>query len=340
MMSAPTNNPDIKYRRLPGRVWVPISAQRSGSIWLGPDHLLTVLENGYAENYKRFYLADIQGFIVRRNSRRMILNLAFGFILLCIFGITTMFTDAGFGLVVTVTGGGIFLLGMLINSLSGPTCEVRVRTAVQTEKLSPLQRIRSFEKFLNEVRPLIIQAQGELNPGEAGNMAVFAAPASQSGAPPPLKIFSPRLHLWFFGSLAATTVPGFLLFILPNPLIALSYYLFIVVGIVLGLAAAVRQHSEKCKDSALIALLWTGFGLVLLNSIVHYFELIFFQFDSAFLGKAGANAQWAILYIDPTQYDFIFWQISIFLFLAWGLGMFGFIRAWQLRPIAADTLPS
>lgn len=338
-------DPKIHYTRLPGRVWVPVSAQRAGSLWLTSDHILALKENGYAETYKRFYLTDIQGFIVHRTKRRMTLNLFFGTLLLLFFSITYLFSDAGVAFGITLWGGSLFWIGMIINSVSGPTCEVRIRTAVQTEILSPLQRISSFEKFYAQVRPLIVASQGELDPAQAGELAAqagelaaFMTPTATAPTPPPIKIFSPRFHLWFFGMLAGTCLPGFMLFIMASPMIALAYFVFVTTGLILALAAIVRQHSEDCRDSALITITWIGGCLSLLSAVVHYFETIVYQFTPEALSRGSLT--WGILYVDPSENDFLFWHISVFLFLAWGVGMFGFIRAWQLRPISADSAQS
>jgi len=76
-------------------------------------------------------------------------------------------------LVAQATGMGIFLfsaagffgLPLLINILRGRTCRCFLRTAVQTEQLPPLSRVRRAQKVFARIRPLIAAAQGgELSP--------------------------------------------------------------------------------------------------------------------------------------------------------------------------------
>src|ERR1035438_5773729 len=55
-----------KYRRLPGRRWSPGS---SASLWMGSDHILLVKSAWFREEYKRFYLRDIQAIVVAPGSR-------------------------------------------------------------------------------------------------------------------------------------------------------------------------------------------------------------------------------------------------------------------------------
>jgi hypothetical protein len=57
---------------------------------------------------------------------------------------------------------GVFLLGLIIHLLLGPTCVCHVQTAVQTEKLPSLKRLRKARKILNQLKPLIAAVQGEL----------------------------------------------------------------------------------------------------------------------------------------------------------------------------------
>lgn len=134
------------------------------SLWLAPDHLLLISTNGYAETYKRFYFRDIQALITQRTAANTIFNivLAVPFVL-----------AVAFGLVVPQAGGKIFLLSLagllallaLINLVRGQTCRCFLRTAVQTEPLLSLKRVRGAEKVFNQLRPLIVAAQGgELTP--------------------------------------------------------------------------------------------------------------------------------------------------------------------------------
>ena len=55
-----------KYRRLPGRRRGVISG---ASLWMGSDHILLVKSAWFREEYKRFYLRDIQAIVVARGPR-------------------------------------------------------------------------------------------------------------------------------------------------------------------------------------------------------------------------------------------------------------------------------
>jgi len=89
--------------------------------------------------------------------------------------------------------GFVFAVPFLINNLLGPSCICSLRTAVQTEELSSLNRLRRARKVLNRIRPLIAAAQGELSPEEiparlrtaVGASGSATVPSGISVAPPP-----------------------------------------------------------------------------------------------------------------------------------------------------------
>jgi hypothetical protein len=79
----------------------------------------------------------------------------------------------------------VFAVAFLINSVLGPTCICHVRTAVQVEELSSLNRLRRARKMFNRIRPLIAAAQGELPPGEVPARMRAAAVSTEAATPAP-----------------------------------------------------------------------------------------------------------------------------------------------------------
>jgi hypothetical protein len=147
------------YRRLSGKTSGFLSYSR---LWLGPDHLLFVRTTFFSEEYKRFYFRDIQAVVMRRTERREILNA----VLACTtisFGVLAVFTNSGWQ-AFWVMMAGILFFALLVSWLRGPTCVFHLRTAVQTEELSPLKRVRAARKVIERLRPNIEQAQGPLAP--------------------------------------------------------------------------------------------------------------------------------------------------------------------------------
>ena len=150
---------EIVYRRLPGRTSGFLTYSR---LWLGPDHLLFTRTAFFSEEYKRFYFRDIQAVVTRRTELREILNALFAVIAI-IFGVMSIFTDSGWRVFLHVMAG-IFTVALLVNWLRGPTCVCHLRTAVQTEELSPLKRFRAARKVIERLKPNIEKAQGPLAP--------------------------------------------------------------------------------------------------------------------------------------------------------------------------------
>lgn len=134
---------------------------RRHRIYLCGDHLLLVGFDGFSENYRRFYLRDLQGLLVQRTSRRLWINLVFGLaaaLLLLPVVIPGSPVEA-------IVGFGVIALGPLavvvVNSVAGPTCRTVLQTAVQATDVPALRRVGDFERCFSRIRPLVIAAQGE-----------------------------------------------------------------------------------------------------------------------------------------------------------------------------------
>jgi hypothetical protein len=181
-----------EYQRLPGRgrkregfVSFAVSARRT-RLWLGRDHLLAVEAQWYAEDYRRFYFRDIQAFIVRKTTRGRTTNLVLAFPAI-LFLAMALSTTGGLQVFWGILSG-VLVLFLLANTLAGPTCVCQLQTAVQTEEMPSLQRLRRARKVTARVRPFIIAAQGQLTPEEIaarlGQPAAAAAPTATATPPP------------------------------------------------------------------------------------------------------------------------------------------------------------
>lgn len=159
--------PIVAYRKLPGQAPGLWGYTR---LYLGPDHLLQAESTGYVETYKRFYFRDIQALVVVPTGYWSL-------------GATLLALTAGVALIlaaVTQVTGGLKLLvltaaltavglscaaGLGFSLLTGPGCRCLIRTAVQTERLPSLRKYRRALRTLEQLRPLIEQAQSRLGPG-------------------------------------------------------------------------------------------------------------------------------------------------------------------------------
>jgi hypothetical protein len=168
-----------EYQRLWGQGvrWQGIYQAGRSRLWLGKDHLLCTQTLWYTQEYKRFYFRDIQAIIIRKTETGKIINLVITtFTVLPLIGAIASSGDTS---IFWWSVAGFFGLILLINTIYGATCATHIRTAVQTEELPSVQRIRRANKLLARVRPLIAEAQGELNAAEIpARMEELARPAS------------------------------------------------------------------------------------------------------------------------------------------------------------------
>ena len=159
----------VIYKSMPGQGSNAIARTR---LWEGPDHLLFVTSWPSGEGYRRFFFRDIQAIIVRRTPRRMWINI----ILLVLALISTApilaFSDRDpASLAAAGVVGGFWFLFILVNSLFGPTCETLIQTAIQTERISSLGRLRTAQKVLARIQPHILAAQPEAAPATPQSVA-------------------------------------------------------------------------------------------------------------------------------------------------------------------------
>ncbi len=185
-----------EYERLPGR-----RRRWTGStrLWLGRDHLLIVLLQGFTETYRRLYFRDIQSIIVRQTKRTRALAILFGFATLNLAATQAL----GAGPVLRAFWG--FLSALLygvfaLHWLRGPTCVCHLRTVLQVVELSSLHRLRTARRALSRIRPAIALAQGMLSREELEARldelppAPHPAPASAAAATPAARHDPGRLH--------------------------------------------------------------------------------------------------------------------------------------------------
>lgn len=188
-MAAPA--PSVRYRKLPGQ---GSSLVGYTTLHQGLDHLLQVNATGYSESYKRFYFRDIQAFLVVRTGYWTLAHVLTGVV---------GFGSLSLSLIFLVTGNpdwqvGGYIMGSValalavalgFSLLAGPACRCAIRTAVQTERLPSLSRLRRARRVIERLRPAIEEAQAQLGTVSAGPISAAAEPAaslvaSEAPAPP------------------------------------------------------------------------------------------------------------------------------------------------------------
>lgn len=169
-MSA-TPNP---YKRVPG---LGMEVYQYARLYLAADHLMLVGLTAWNESYRRFFFRDIQAFVIRKNQWGIFYSALWLLGFFSFAAIALMLEDVG--AVIFWCIAAVFLLGLVMNILRGPTCSCYVKTAVQTTRITPLNRIKRSQRFLEQLKPLIAQAQGSPAPATAA-----ASPAAEATISP------------------------------------------------------------------------------------------------------------------------------------------------------------
>jgi hypothetical protein len=147
--------------------------------------VLLVLGRGFVESYRRFFLNDIQAIVVYRTHTGKIWAVVWGLGLL-FFGTIAAAVDDPVGQGILLGLAAPFAIGLILNLLLGPTCTCHIRTAVQTERVPAVSRLRTARKFIARLEPLITTAQGALPADEtATSLAeIQGHQSSPANAPP------------------------------------------------------------------------------------------------------------------------------------------------------------
>jgi hypothetical protein len=154
-------------------------------LWIAEDHLLCVISNRFMEEYKRFYFQDIQSITIVTTQRRRKWNFVLASLILLTLIAVASLPDGRFFWIWFATIFGFFLF---LNNALGPTCTAFLRTAVQVEELSSLNRVRRAHKVLAQLGPLIKSVQGELTPEETSTRLRELFPSRSSVATGPLNL--------------------------------------------------------------------------------------------------------------------------------------------------------
>ncbi|MDY6854111.1 MAG: hypothetical protein SWO11_05285 [Thermodesulfobacteriota bacterium] len=145
------------YNRLPGKKRKFFGYD---TLWLGPDHLLSIDSRIFSEDYKRFYYKDIQAIITYKLNHWKIINIILGS-LSAILLLMAFFNEGVISILFSVLGG-LFFLFFVIYLLRGSNCACHIKTAVQTERLPSLYRLRKARKAIGLLRSRIENVQGRL----------------------------------------------------------------------------------------------------------------------------------------------------------------------------------
>jgi hypothetical protein len=138
------------YRAIPGIGTGRFSLQVAmrNRMYQGPDHLLIVQSTGYTEEYRRIFYRDIRYVDVRPSQRQIWLGVV-QLSCIIVLGLLLYVLPLALGLFFMAP----FVIALIFNLVSGPSCDCYVTTGVQTLKIpTPRRRnkVALFIAFLRE----------------------------------------------------------------------------------------------------------------------------------------------------------------------------------------------
>ena len=222
---------DTQYRTLPGAAGL-FTRHR---LWLASDHVLLVRTAMFWEEYRRFYFSDIQAIVFAEIGNA---PAVYGYGVAAAFVVGAMvlaLRGHPFWAVLCV----ILALPVLAFAYSRPSCKCYLKTQVSLERLHALKRLRDAREVSATIRGAVEAVQGSYEGAEP--MAVGAAPAR----PPALvRHCDPRLHTVLFASMIAGCALVPLQFRWRSDALDAITSAVSLVLVILGIAAAVRQHGS------------------------------------------------------------------------------------------------
>ncbi len=151
----PARNRD--YQTLPGRRWFSVS-ERS-ALLLADDHLLMVRKSWFSEEYRRFFLRDIEAITVRYTAAGIIGNVIFALTLLG--AIALLYSLNAMDSITSWVALALLALVWVIWLAGGGTCEARLHTAVATYPLPSLSHRNPSMRALSLLDDAIRREQQE-----------------------------------------------------------------------------------------------------------------------------------------------------------------------------------
>jgi hypothetical protein len=270
---------NVRYKRLPGR---RRGVFRTGSLWAADDHLLAIDSWRFNEQYKRYYLADIQAITLQRRIKVTPGALALGLLItlavwLVVILVTTMALltpvalprmIGGITAIAAVIAAAVLLYQLI--SWFFLSCECRIHTSTSSDELRSLHRTWFARRALRRIDEQIRAAQGELPADWESQLAAAQAPLTvtapaeattvpeEAAAPASA---SPAIMVLLAALMAAIAIAGVVAIALQNSIANTLLVLLVIAAAVFAIVGALRSAGRRAGVLRGIA---TGALLVLL----------------------------------------------------------------------------
>jgi len=262
-----------EYHKLPGSKKGFLIGKYT--LWQGSDHLLQIFSRVGVEEYKRFYFNDIQAVVTRKTTVGTIQNIVMGCLVL-IFMLPAISFDGGWSLFFAIVAAAMLFL-LLIGLFKGPTCETKLMTAVQTEKLHTLHRQKNTSNVMDRLRVHIHRTQGTLKREALNKIPTQSSKnANTPRQAPPHSSKRPahrnekgRAHIGLFLLLVLDGVLVSLGFFFTHVILTLISSIFSLCMGIFVIVALVKQHDSNI-GGPLKAITWASLGFVCIHFVAGY----------------------------------------------------------------------
>jgi hypothetical protein len=250
-----------RYRKLPGRRRGII---HGASVWLGSDHLLSVKSVRFREEYKKFFLRDIQAVAFASAPRFHISSrsLAIAWLFFFAFAIASPFGVRGNYWPAIILGiAAALLVGAWLVISAAFSCRCRIYTAVSSDELPSVYRTWTARRFVAALEPKIGETQGVIEGpwAEAAESRDIGPPVALGPAGLPIAATASaagrgRSHTTvsdiFIGTLFASGAAAFLTLNSPPKVERLIVVGFLILKVI-GATGIFIQHSRGKLKSAM-----------------------------------------------------------------------------------------
>ncbi|MDY6791708.1 MAG: hypothetical protein SWH54_10625 [Thermodesulfobacteriota bacterium] len=284
-------NASKEYTRLPGKKKNFLIGYYE--LWMGHDHLLYIFSRFGIEDYKRFYYKDIQAVITRKTVTGIIQNLILS-IFCILFSFLALYLKGDWP-VLNWGIAGLMAIFLVINWIRGPTCVSHLQTAVQTEKLHSLYRLKTAKKIMSRLRQVVEKSQGKLARGDIGEEELKTSTAIRPSVGNDTIDLSTRqigmkVHRILFAILILDGLVTYLDFFYNHVTITLMETIIAMAACIMVIMALVRQHRSNLKSSMRM-ITWAAFSYLCLNIVIGYI----FYFVVIFRHPEMSHSQWELI---------------------------------------------
>jgi len=251
----------------------------------------------WIERYNRFYFADIQAVTICQTQTGLVWNILFG----TGAGLLTLGAIAdGLGPLILVWLA-IFTVPLVVNISLGPTCSCHIYTAVSTHKMPCFNRLPKAIMFLQTIKPLLAEIQGEVRDEEIVERVPLIPPVRRTAPgtlmPRPTRHYGGHVHTILLSLLFIGAVVSGMQLLAGAEFFGWVMAIVLVAQFGMSIAAAARQSGSDIPRG-LRTVTWLAFAHVLvmpvlfiIASVVAFDEMSRSRYDEDSVASAASTVR-------------------------------------------------